>query len=59
MPLGDPVVGEDVGDCVGRVLVAADPNGAEVERSPPKINVVAESGLHLPGASSYHGGWAI
>ncbi len=56
MPLGDLVVGEDVGDCVGHVLVAADPDGAEVERSPPKISVVAESGLHLPEASSCHGG---
>ena len=55
MPLGDPVVGEDVGGCVGRGPVAADLNGAEVERSPPKINVVAEFGLHLPGVTSCHG----
>ena len=59
VPLGDPVAGEDVGDYVGRGLAAADPNDAEVERSPPKTNVVAEFGLHLPGASSCHGGWAI
>ena len=56
MPLGAPVVGEDVGDCAGRDLVAADPNGAEVERNPPKISVVAEFGLHLPEVSSCHGG---
>jgi hypothetical protein len=55
VPLGAPVVGEDVGGCVGRGPVAADLNGAEVERSPPKINVVAESGLHLPGVTSCHG----
>lgn len=56
MPLGDPAVGEDVGGCVGRDQVVAGPNGAEVERNPPRISVVAESGLHLPGLSSCHGG---
>ncbi len=49
MPQGDPVAGEDVGDCDGRDLVAADPNDDEVERSPLRTIVVAESGFHLSG----------